>query len=375
MFCENCGAKVEKDANFCEECGKPIKKNEMPKMELPKIDKTRATKIIALVCIVIIFVWLIFAICNKFTPSSVALKYFKAVSNNDAGELYKYLNVEDKDFTSKKVFKQIMKNEEKQNITNYAVTSTNVDKSSLEATVTIKYIVDGVKSNYEKIKLVKDKKNKFLIFSNWKVVNETDLVENYQIKVMKGSVVTLAGIVLDKKYLDNSDNNIDTYVIPKMFTYEYPAEVKYPNGISVSKTIKPSTYSKKTTLSFSLNDITKKDTDKIKAKTLESLNYIYDSALNNKDFSSIKSKFSSNNSDVESTYSTFKDSLIKRNENLKDIQFKSVTINKVSVTNDGYLKVTFKAKYKTNTNQFVYSSITYDKEYKIVDFNSFKTYF
>ncbi len=370
MFCENCGVKAKENANFCEECGKPLKKR-----KLPKFDKTKATKIIVVVIAIIIFIWLILTVCNKFTPSSVALNYFKAVSNNDANLLYDYLNVDDKDFTSKKIFKQIMKNEDKKNITNYTVTSSNVSKDGLTATVTIRYIVDGVKSNYEKVNLVKDKKNKFLVFNNWKVVSNTELVKNYQIKVMKGSKVTLAGKVLSKKYLDSTDGNVDTYVIPKMFTYSYPVEIEYPMGISVSKEIKPSTYYKKTTLSFSLNDITTKDKEKLEKSTLSSLNYIYDNALNNKDFNSIKSKFSSNNNDVESTYNTFKDSLIKRNSDLKKIEFKTITLNKLSMTNDGYLKVTFKATYKTDSTHSVYSSITYDKEYKIVDFNSFKTYF
>lgn len=387
MFCENCGTKAKEGANFCEECGKPLNKPEIkPKKEKkPKKEISRKTKTIIIggVCGLIIIVWLVLTIFSKFTPESVALDYFKAVSDNDASELYNYLNVENKDFTSKKVFKKVMKTEEDKNITNYAVASSNISTDGLEATVTIKYIVNGVKSNTTKVKLVKDKKNKMLIFDNWKVVSDTELVEDFQIKVMKDSKVELAGITLDEKYLDsdNSNDNVDVYKIPQMFEASYPVKVEYPMGIKIETTIKPSTYSKRTTLDFDLDDISKEDKETIEKTTLESIQYIYNSALEKKEFSDIKSKFISETEEVESTYSTFKESLGKRAEDLESITFTKVTLNKLTITDEGYLKVSFKVKYdykkEEKESSSASSSITFDAkdEYKIVDFSNFKTYF
>lgn len=342
-------------------------------------DKVK-TCIFIIVFVVIFLVWLFIIILNQFTPEKEALKYFEAFSNNDAGKLYNYLDVNNEGFTSKKAFKNIMKYEEDKEITSYLIEDVEISEDNREAIVSIKYIVKGVKTNIMKIKLVKENKKQVFYFDKWKVISDVNLVEDYKIAVMKDSKVKISGITLDEKYFLETTNSLDIYEIPLLFEASYPVVIEYPVGIKVEKNINPSLYSKKEILNIELNDFSNKDKEKIEKLMKDNLQFIYDSALNNKTFNDITINFLEEN-DVENTYVTFCDSLNKRAQNLKSVTFNKITLNKIKLTDEGYIKVSFKVNYDYETDDkysnSMYSSITFDahNENKIVDFNNFKTYF
>ncbi len=391
MFCENCGAKAKEGANYCEECGTPLKKpkakkvtNKLKKVvKKPKKEISKKTKIIIgiIIAIIVILAVSIFAASTSVKPDKIVSEYFEAIKNNDVDKLYSYLDVPDKDFTSKEVFEKLIKNDDK--IISYAVTNTIVSTDGLAARVTVKYVTEDSKSDIVTINLVKDSGNKMLFFSTWKIENDTELTNDYQIKVMKNAKVELAGVSLTKEYLDEkeSDDEFDVYEIPELFKMDYPVKVTYPMGITTNSTINPDSFFGSETLDFTLDDISDEDQTKIEKAVLENIQYIYDNALADKGYSDINEKFAKND-DLEETYNDFKDNLAKRADNLKSITFTKVTLNRVNINDDGYLNVSFKVSYDYETeskkdDRSVYSTITfaYDKEYQVVDFENFKTYF
>ena len=61
------------------------------------------------------------------------------------------------------------------------------------------------KTKEQEIYLTKQKKKKWLLFDNWQVgLNDKTTTDNYSVKVLKGSVITIEGTKLDKKYLDKN---------------------------------------------------------------------------------------------------------------------------------------------------------------------------
>ena len=391
MYCENCGTKAKEGANFCEECGTPLKKVKTKKVpnKIKKVIKkpqkqiTKKTKIIISICILALVIIVVSIIgANSITkPDQVVKGYFEALKNNDIDKIYSYLNVPDKDFTSKKVFKELIKEDEK--IINYAINNTVISPDGLEARVNVKYVTEDGDTDAVTIDLIKDGKKQMLFFPTWKIENDTELIQNYKIKVMKDAKVELAGVALTKDYLNKkeSDEELDVYEIPELFKMDYPIKVTYPMGITTTSKINSDAFFKSETLDFTLDDISEDDKRQLEKVVLENIQYIYDSALKDKNYDDIKEKFAKSE-DLEETYNDFKDSLMDRTKDLKNIDFTKVNLNRVNITDDGYLRVSFKAEYDYETNSGkndnrVYSVITfaYNDEYQVVDFSNFKTYF
>lgn len=374
MYCENCGNKVKNKDNFCENCGHKLKK-----AKKPEIKKKTVAIIVITIALILGLISIFLTVRNACTPENVALDYFKAVTSNNVGKLYSYLNVPDKEFTSKKVFKNIMKETKEDKVINYSVTNSNVSTDNLEAEVTIKYITENGKSQSMQVNLVRNKNNKYLFFDNWEVNDEAELIKDYQIRVSKGSEVILAGEKLTKNYLEKEDSNseYDVYKIPYMFKLTYPVTVSYPAGVTVKKEVKPVGFINRDTLDLSLEDLSKKEQKNISEKVLEKINLLYDSALDNKSYSEIKDNFSEDN---EEDYNDFKELLNERFD-AKNLKFSNVKLNRVSLDEDGNLNISFKIDYSYEKDgkeeSSAYSKISFKdvKDYKITDFGNLKTYF
>ena len=382
MYCENCGKKVKVEDNFCENCGhklKKVKQTKKPNIKKPEVSKKTLAIIIIALAIVLGLISAFLTVRNMCKPENVALDYFKAITSNDADKIYSHLNVPDKEFTSKKVFESIMEADEEDEIMNYTVTNTNVSADNLEAEVTIKYVTENGTENMT-ISLVRDKTNKWLFFDNWKVNDEAELVENFKIKVAKDTEVTLAGTKLTEDYLDEeeSDDETDVYTIPYMFKMDYPTTATYKVGLTINKTVNPSGFSNRETLDFSLDDLSEKDKKTISEAVLDKVQKIYDDAIDGKIYDEVSNNFT-DDFDTE-TYNDFKDLLNERFD-ADNLKFFDVKLNRVSLTDEGDLNVSFKTSYSYENNgqekANAYSKITFEdiKDYKIKDFQNFKTYF
>lgn len=390
MFCPECGKKNADDAKFCEFCG--VKIAEESKVILPKNPKKpmkKKTKIIIIVVIVLVFVLggggLILS--NNFKPSKIATEYFEALINNDTDKIYDYINIPENEFTTKEIFKKVVETEDA-DVVNYQMVSEEKSSDGLSAQVTFSYTVEGRQNPLtQTIYLVKDKKNKLLIFDNWKISDGSSLVEeDYEITTFKDATLKLEGVTVDKKYKkDSDDSDYDTFVIPALFKGEYDVQMTLKNGLTTESTLDVGGYSS----SLNTLELSDKDEKSLENTIKEDVKKLYDSAIGNKSFSDIKGDFEykdSDLSDLEDAYGSFARSI--QNNELKEYNLTSLDVDRISVTDDGYLYVTVNLEYKYTVKEYfsddtvsksdedtAYLTFDYNDGFKLVDMTSLATYF
>lgn len=405
MFCAECGTKNETSAQFCENCGASLNNGDITPKPVVKKEKqpmTKKNKIIIGVVSVVVVLLLVgyFILSNLTNPKNVAEDFFNATTSYDAEKMYGYLDVSDSEFTTKDMFKKIIaseiEDEEKPVIVNYTVGKAIMSADKMSATVTVTYMLkDEDNSDTMDIKLVKDKKKKWLLFDNWKVnTKNVSTVKDYTVKVMKGSKVTIEGVELKSKYLDKeeSTDTMDVYSMPAMFNAEYKVEVTLPLGMKIEDTMRVNSYSSYT-CSLSLSDLSDDSKNKLKEASKNSLQALYNGAKDKKSFDEIKSTFEYKNADLSNLKSDY-ESLVNNlgsDYTLTSITFKDITLSSIDIDLNGHLELYVKATYdyslsyqsgeetKTNdSNDYDYVYLTYDYvdgNYKLVEASSLNTYF
>ena len=391
MFCPECGKKNAEDAKFCEFCGAKIA--EESKVILPKKPRKPMNKKTKIILIVVIALVLVLGgggliLSNNFKPSKVATEYFEALVNNDTDKIYDYINVPENEFTTKEIFKKVVETKDA-DVVNYQMVSEEKSSDGLSAQVTFSYTVKGRQSPLtQTIYLVKDKKNKLLIFDNWKISDGSSLVEeDYEIRTFKDATLKLEGVTVDKKYKEDSDDDsdYDTYVIPALFKGDYNAEITLKNGLTTESTLDVGGYGS----SLNTLKLSDKDEKSLEDTIKEDVKKLYDSAIGNKSFSDIKKNFEykdSDLSDLEDAYSSFAKSI--QNNDLREYNLTDVDVDRISVTDDGYLYVTVSMKYKYTVKEYfsddtvsksdddtAYLTFDYNDGFKLVDMTSLATYF
>lgn len=390
MFCPKCGKKNKEEAQFCEFCGEKIV--EESKVVLPSKQKKPLSKKNKIIIVVVVALVLILGgggiiLSDNYTPSKVAEGYFVALMNDDTNKLYDYIDIPNNEFTSKEIFNKVVDNDDK-DLVNYQVVGEQVSNDGLSAQVKISYTLEGRQTPLEKtIYLVKDKKNKMLIFDNWKISEGSSLLEeDYEITVFKGSTLKLEGVEVSSKYKKDSDTaKYDTYVIPALFKGDYNAQLTLENGLTTEAKIDVSGYSS-TINTFELSD---KDEKSLENSIKDNVAKLYKSAIDSKSFGDIKKDFEykdSDLSDLEDAYDSFAKS-IKNNE-LKSYEITDLDIDRLSITEDGYLYVTVSLEYKYSVKDYfsedivsksdddtAYLTFDYDNGFKLVDMTSLATYF
>ena len=390
MFCPKCGKKNKEEAQFCEFCGEKIV--EESKVVLPSKPKKPLSKKNKIIIVVVVALVLILGgggiiLSDNYTPSKVAEGYFVALMNDDTNKLYDYIDIPNNEFTSKEIFNKVVDNDDK-DLVNYQVVGEQVSNDGLSAQVKISYTLEGRQTPLEKtIYLVKDKKNKMLIFDNWKISEGSSLLEeDYEITVFKGSTLKLEGVEVSSKYKKDIDTaKYDTYVIPALFKGDYNAQLTLENGLTTEAKIDVSGYSS-TINTFELSD---KDEKSLENSIKDNVAKLYKSAIDSKSFGDIKKDFEykdSDLSDLEDAYDSFAKS-IKNNE-LKSYEITDLDIDRLSITEDGYLYVTVSLEYKYSVKDYfsedivsksdddtAYLTFDYDNGFKLVDMTSLATYF
>lgn len=390
MFCPECGKKNENGAQFCEHCGAKIA--EESKVVLPKTPrkpmKKKTIVIISIVsALVVILVVGGIVLSSNFKPSKIAVNYFVALMNNDTDKIYDYINVPDSEFTTKKMFTEVV-DTEKEDLLNYKIVSEEKSTDGLSAQVKISYTLEGDKTPLTTtIYLVKDKKNKLLIFDNWKISDGSSLVEeDYDITVYKGATVKLEGVEVPEKYKEESiSQRYDTYVIPAIFKGEYDAEVTLKNGLKTKSVLDTTGYDSSLT-DFELSENEEKElTSSIK----DYVSKLYKAALEGKSFDDIKKDYEYKGSDLdelEKAYKSFASSI--KNSGLTKYSLKDVEISRYSINTEGYLYVTVNTEYDYTVKSYfsdetvdnddedtAYLTFDYSDDFKLVDMTGLATYF
>lgn len=381
MFCGECGKKNEKGAKFCEECGAKLQND--VKGEIKDFG-SKNKKLIILICALVVVIFGIYNfLIGKYGPEAVAKDYFLAVMNADADSIYDYLDIKEGKFTSKKIFKKVF-NVQKEDLVNYSVSSFEKSSDGLTATAHINYTLKGKSSSESTdINLVHDKKNKFLIFENWKISDRfMETVNDFEITVPKDSIVTIEGVKLDKKYKTDGTKETDLYKIPEMFKGKYDVIVTLKNGLTLEDDVNVTSYG-----SASLNNLklSSSDEKKLEKKLPDVIGKLYQDAIDKKSFEDVKKDYEYDGSDLsklESSYSYFMKAISAGG--LKTFKVKKVNINNVKY-DDGIIKVTadvdfdYTSSYKIldkekessgNNSDIMYFDFDYSKDFKLVNISS-----
>lgn len=414
MFCGECGTKNAKGAKFCESCGatlveeksgtktktdKKTANNDSLATKVNKMSKQNKIIMSIIVVIVVIFIAFYAIMSSKLSPKAIAEDYFLAVANVDANKLYKYLDIDESEFTTKDMFVKITgentDGDDKMKVANYTVGNAKKELTGLSTTVTITYVLDGEKdSKTADITLVKQKSKKYFLFDDWRVSTDgLTTVKDFEIRLLKGSELSIEGVKVDKKYLDKKESTetYDVYHMPAMFTTTYKATIKLPMGFEAEDNIRVSDYSKYT-YSFDEDTLPDKVKTQITNNIKKGLQTLYDGAKDKKEFSDIKKSFNfkgADLSDLEDAYNSLARSI--SNTGLTSISFTDIELSSLSTNSDGSLYASIKAKYKytvsyessgetkthdSNDYDYMYIYLTYaDKEFRIIDASSLNTYF
>lgn len=431
MFCGECGTKNTGASQFCENCGAKLAgapeqqaspsttegtvnnvqpnnvQNQMPNTQVmatqPAKPMSKKTKLILTIIAVIavIFGGAYYYVGTLVTPEKVAEDYFNALVELDAKKIYKFLQVEDTEFTTEEMFEKVIKNttnkDSKMEIVNYEVGSVKYDDlTKMTAKVTITYVEkDKDKSQTVDVKLAKGKDKKWLFYDEWLVVTtEYEVKNDVTVKVDKGATVKVEGVKLNKKYLDeeSSSSYSDYYKVPAMFGGKYKFNVKYKNGLETEELVNVASGGYYASLSAS--SLTKKTKAEINKQMAADVQLIYDSVIAKKTFDEIKSNFEYTDGDLTnltSAYNTLAADLAAASSQLTKIKVNESDVSSIYLNSDDSLSMstTFKydytVSYQSNgqaqthsDNTTNYVTFTYQKvegKYKLTNIKYLKTYF
>lgn len=256
MFCQKCGCQNAGDAVFCRKCGTSLEQDEldqwldsvMPEKKQLNLDvlkkvvqprKTIQKWIFVLAGEIILSVVLLFSFFQKmsglFRAETIAEHYFVALANGEWEEAYSMLELEEGEFTGKEAYCTYFENNSLPPITAYSMQGEN-QNGTLGKNVTILYRERGASSDMVyQISLNKQIKNKYIFFENWTVSTESFLSKAVPVTVPHGAAVSIEGIPLREAYLSETENGLDSYSIPAMFTGQHQIEVSMPGMETVKE--------------------------------------------------------------------------------------------------------------------------------------------
>lgn len=328
MKCLKCGEKIEGTDKFCANCGEKVKRKE---------NGFSTNNIITIIVLCVCLIGILFGInriVNYFTsPNYVAMKYFEVVANNDVDKIYSYIEkYEDSPFISKEILNDKMTRLE--NIENYSIKSIKTENN--KTYVEFQYDLDGeYKTSYVEVKRVNN--SKFL--KTYEVVSGK-LAQNVTIRVLKNAKVTVDGKDISA-YLNENDNDeyYDTYVMPAMIQGSYKFLVTLENGLIMEKNISLQSDS---TYTLSKINLDTEVTTSLEKAIKDSLNTLYKSAIQEKNYEDISSNFKN---DLSSLYRSIKRSIKSSSKVMKEINFTDVEIKSSMFNDKGNLEVDIFADY------------------------------
>lgn len=365
MYCGECGTKNDLGSKFCEKCGHELETTNVETKKVEKKPKKKmGIKAYIIIAVIVLAVIAYFVGAYFTNPKRIAEDYFKAIVNVDGDKLYSYLEKGNSEFTTKEIFNKIIEDaslKEKEKLVNYNISEMEKSSDGMTGKFKITYLLEGDSdSDTYTVTFVKEKSKKFLIFDNWKVkVDNYKLVDDFTLKVMKGSKVEIEGISLDSKYInkDKSTDKLDIYDMPALFNTTYNIKVSLPIGIEAKDTMRVYSDSSYTFDSVSKNDITEEVSLKITDKAKSFVQDMYNNVLGKKTWEEIKTTYEINGIDTTSIKTMYEKMLTtfeSASNKLTAITFDKMEISSIRIDND-LLDLTLKGTYKYTVSYQNYS--------------------
>lgn len=398
MYCGECGEKTQKKDLYCGNCGAKLERNPQ-KLKMPKkIDSKTIKKIVIGMILIVFLILMINFFSNRFSPKEIVKKYITALAHKNYNQLYQYLELgNDNTFTNKEIFIKLMKESGQIELEKYHVAAVGSNANGT-AIVTISYYdkIDKTEKSMN-ITLTKQKRKKWLFFEQWKIASsETKklVVEDFKIIVPKDSIVTYAGVKVNKKYFNQKESTetTDIYNLKQVFAFSTAIEVELPSGYKVEDHVMPSTYRNHYSANISLSTISVEEQAQIADKIKKDITTIYNYAIDDKSYQEVKNKLNLSDEKFESIYITFVSKLKKAYNTLTAIEFTNITLSSAKLNEEGYLEFKFKANYNytiqytdflnqkqtKQSKNYSYMTISYnmrDGNYNIVSADDLEDYF
>ena len=354
MYCKNCDRKGKKGEKFCSECGAKLTKER----SAFKLSQKAKNTICILLSMFVMLTALYLIASYIFSPELAATKYFEAVINNNEGEIYSYLNVDESDFISKNLLSQKLAKFEK--VDSYEIV--NVEEYYNETIVEFLYTLS---TGEQKTALVSLSKEEGIIFNKWKV-NSAKLTKNVVIKVPNNAIVTIDNIDIKKYEIADDNEYYNTYHIPYIISGEYKVKVSL-NGVLVEDDVVFESNQTYYVGKFNLDDGLQRI---LESDTIEKLNYLYSNAIQDKQFKELNDV----DNHIETSYKLLKRNVNNSNIKITSLQVTDATFEKAEYDEEGNLQVTFICDYNMSYTSNNYPDGTNNKgssytilTYKYVD--------
>ncbi len=321
MFCQNCGTQNSDDALFCENCGTRLEigepKNTYPPTPMPvpmpmsapaPVQKPFPKLMLVLavqIAAAALLLYGIYAAGQKtFGAEKEAEDFFVSMANGDWDTVYDKLDLKESDFICSDLFEKANRGNSIGIVSNYEVRQKKdleemlEGNSSLAKEVTIDFQSEGNTQEY-RVPLVKHAGKKYLLFDNWKIDAEKLICKDFYVYAPAGAKVSVDGIKLNKEYAVTAseesaspDASLDTYRIPELFKGLHDIKITMEGMDSVTDQIYATSDEEQFYLeSMNIKDKTLKQLIK---KAAQNMKAIYDAALSEKNFASLKNLFTTN---------------------------------------------------------------------------------
>lgn len=183
---------------------------------------------------VALVIGIIFVLNSKFSPESVALNYWKAVTAHQWGEAYDYCEFPESDFLTKQMYVNVNSARDEEPILQYKSVSAEREggwgeqlfgSDANSGTYVIKYMTKG--NSYEEteyLTLSKTGEKKFLFWDEWKVTSSDSWCQDVYFEIPRGATMKLNGVEVPEEY-SSEDEDWKYIKIPYMFIGSYQIEV------------------------------------------------------------------------------------------------------------------------------------------------------
>lgn len=344
-FCENCGTKLDREENInpgqqTQQTGNSLHNDnetvweeQIPAPSAPvrkkKLSKLQIAVIAEAVCLIVAVAAFFVAGNHKYSPGSVAERFFAAYASGDWETVYAHLDIPEGDFLQEDMFKEIMENTQIQGITNYKITPAGGSGDGISRNYNVEYSIAGAGTSNMNLSLVQQGDKELLFFDDWKVWMDGIISEGYQITVPAGTRVAVDGTELSEDFRIASDGSgTDTY------------EITLFNGIHTVTAAAPwceiyeSEFNTAEGGSLILSGLTPTSEGALafQAKLQEMLETFYSSAASGADFSEIEGMFAAGTENAD-IYDNIKDRYEELKESMSHDPDDYYTFNQITFDN------------------------------------------